>query len=375
MDSAKQDKVRKFEEFVDRRLKPDLVHAIAQRDKIFEQQKIFSDLRRNIENLEKNSVTSLRTLVNLGSEVYMQADVPDMRHIFVDVGLGFHVEFTWSEALNFIAAREEKLSRQIEEYTRLIASIKAQIKMMVCKFVDNRFIGGLQISPRSKNLASFSHFFTGSLFSFSPFALPHPSPTAPSTDSMIIVGLIAFAFGGFTVLVYNGFALFGVEIDYENVYFRGFVILIFVLLVGLLIYLQVEWYLANVVVVVESQWGLAPLKRSSYLVKGMRRVAFSMIMLFGVLLGLLAMSCSSLVPDVGGIREGWVSWAFIFQTVVYTGFMTILMLYSIAANAVLFMYCKALHGELAFEIAEEFAREYVSLPFDDGKVPHVVYVV
>lgn len=34
-----------------------------------------SDLRKNIENLEKNSVTSLRTMVNLGSEVYMQADV------------------------------------------------------------------------------------------------------------------------------------------------------------------------------------------------------------------------------------------------------------------------------------------------------------
>ncbi|KAL7110154.1 hypothetical protein ACP275_05G006900 [Erythranthe tilingii] len=127
-----QDKVRKYEEFVDRRLKPDLVHAIAQRDKVFEQQKVFSDLRRNIENLEKNSVTSLRTMVNLGSEIYMQADVPDTRHIFVDVGLGFHVEFTWSEALNFIAAREEKLSSQIEEYTRLIASIKAQIKM-VCE--------------------------------------------------------------------------------------------------------------------------------------------------------------------------------------------------------------------------------------------------
>ncbi|KAL3840548.1 hypothetical protein ACJIZ3_025139 [Penstemon smallii] len=122
MDSLRQEKVRKFEEFVDQRLKPDLVHAIAQR----------SDLRRNIENLEKHSVTSLRTMVNLGSEVYMQADVPDTRHIFVDVGLGFHVEFTWSEALNFIAVKEEKLSRQIEEYTRLIASIKAQIKM-VCE--------------------------------------------------------------------------------------------------------------------------------------------------------------------------------------------------------------------------------------------------
>ncbi|CAH9131649.1 unnamed protein product [Cuscuta epithymum] len=132
MDSVKQHKVRQYEEFVDKRLKPDLVRAIAERDKVFDQQKTFSDLKRNIENLEKNSVTSLRTLVNLGSEVYMQADVPDTRHIFVDVGLGFHVEFTWSEALDFISVREKKLAGQIEEYTRLIAAIKAQIKL-VCE--------------------------------------------------------------------------------------------------------------------------------------------------------------------------------------------------------------------------------------------------
>ncbi|KNA17587.1 hypothetical protein SOVF_078220 [Spinacia oleracea] len=132
MGENKEAKVKKFEEFVDRRLKPDLVKAIAERDKLFEQQKTFSDLKRNIQNLEKNSVSSLKTLVNLGSEVYMQAEVPDTRHIFVDVGLGFHVEFTWSEALNYIAAREERLAKQIEEYTRLVASIKAQIKL-VCE--------------------------------------------------------------------------------------------------------------------------------------------------------------------------------------------------------------------------------------------------
>ncbi|KAK6280918.1 hypothetical protein POUND7_014743 [Theobroma cacao] len=175
MESLRHEKIQKFEEFVDRRLKPDLVRAIAERDKVFEQQKIFSDLRKNIENLEKNSVTSLRTLVNLGSEVYMQAEVPDTQRIFVDIGLGFHVEFTWSEALKFISLREEKLESlpvcqgtdwlvivvsfsilkfsinhhrssivevitegtwnrlwQIEEYTCLIASIKAQIKL-VCE--------------------------------------------------------------------------------------------------------------------------------------------------------------------------------------------------------------------------------------------------
>ncbi|WVZ66563.1 hypothetical protein U9M48_015766 [Paspalum notatum var. saurae] len=128
----RHEKVRKFEEFVDRRLKPDLAKAIAQRDEVFKQQKTFLDLKRNIENLERNGVTSMRSMINLGSEVYMQAEVPDTRHIFVDIGLGFHVEFTWQEALQFISVREARLARQIDEYTHIIADIKAQIKL-VCE--------------------------------------------------------------------------------------------------------------------------------------------------------------------------------------------------------------------------------------------------
>ncbi|CAN6447446.1 unnamed protein product [Victoria cruziana] len=130
MDSAGQCKVQKFEEFVDKSLKPDLVHAIAERDKVF----AYSHLRKNIEALQNNEVASLRTLVSLGSEVYVQADIPDTRKIFIDVGLGFHVELTWPEALEFIRIREVRLASQVEEYTRLIASIKAQIKL-VCEGV------------------------------------------------------------------------------------------------------------------------------------------------------------------------------------------------------------------------------------------------
>ncbi|EER97481.1 hypothetical protein BDA96_02G379500 [Sorghum bicolor] len=147
---ARQEKVRKFEEFVDQRLKPDLANAIAQRDKVFEQQKTFLDLKRNIENLERNGVTSMRSMVNLGSEVYMQAEVPDTRHIFVDIGLGFHVEFTWQEALQFISVREARLTRQIDEYTHLIASIKAQIKL-VCEGIREvlQLPAEKELSPRN----------------------------------------------------------------------------------------------------------------------------------------------------------------------------------------------------------------------------------
>ncbi|CAM8939907.1 unnamed protein product [Rhodiola kirilowii] len=131
MDSARQEKVQRFEDFVDRRLKPDLVKAIEERDKVFEKQKVFSDLKRNIQRLEDNNVTNLKTMVNLGSEVYAQAESVNTSRIFVDVGLGFHVEFTWSEALKFISVREEKLAKEIEDYTQLIASIKARIKLVL----------------------------------------------------------------------------------------------------------------------------------------------------------------------------------------------------------------------------------------------------
>ncbi|XP_074304133.1 uncharacterized protein LOC141638684 [Silene latifolia] len=139
MDKRRQEKVQKFEEFIDRHLKPKLLLAIAERDKVFEQQKTFSDLKRSIQNLEKNSVSSLKTLVNLGSEVYAQAEVYDTRHIFVDVGFGFHVEFTSSEAIRYISAKEEWLAKQIEERTRQIASIKAHIKL-VCQTFYFRFV-------------------------------------------------------------------------------------------------------------------------------------------------------------------------------------------------------------------------------------------
>ncbi|KAA8532931.1 hypothetical protein F0562_032952 [Nyssa sinensis] len=145
---------------------------------------------------------------------------------------------------------------------------------------------------------------------------------------------------------------------------------------SVLVYLQVNWALACVIVVVESKWGFEPLRRSTYLVRGMRWVSLSLLLFFGSSIGFLVWSCTGLAgTNPVGFTDGWKSWAFIVQTVVSSSFVTLLMLHNAASNAVLYMYCKAMHGELAWEIAEEFAQEYVSLPFDDEKVPHVVSVV
>ncbi|KAH0918086.1 hypothetical protein HID58_025746 [Brassica napus] len=129
MDEGRQKDLQLLEEIIDKGLKQKLLQTIASRDKIFEEQKELSDLRKNIETLEKNGVNSLKTMVNLGSEVYMQAEVPDTRHIFMDVGLGFYVEFTRQEALDYIPKREELVKKQLEEVTKVIAQIKGRIKL------------------------------------------------------------------------------------------------------------------------------------------------------------------------------------------------------------------------------------------------------
>ncbi|KAL1192933.1 hypothetical protein V5N11_013466 [Cardamine amara subsp. amara] len=156
--------------------------------------------------------------------------------------------------------------------------------------------------------------------------------------------------------------------------------IVVVIVIMIVIKLYVNWILAWVIVVVESAWGLTPLKRSKSLVKGMKGVSFSIIFFFATTESImvwisttLAASAELYEDDENGGKL-WTNVFFVVQIVITSAFLTLLTLYNLAATTVMYMYCKAVHGELALEIAEEFAREYVSLPFDDGKVPHLVSV-
>lgn len=98
----------------------------------------------------------------------------------------------------------------------------------------------------------------------------------------------------------------------------------------LILYLEVNLILVKVVVVVESSWGLEPLKRSWKLVKGMKWLGFSTMFLFGSLQMILA----------------WISgysWVLIF---VVSPILAVLSFYYIAVCTLLYIYCKEKHGEV-----------------------------
>lgn len=189
------------------------------------------------------------------------------------------------------------------------------------------------------------------------------------------MSVIFFVSGFFLFLVFKAIHLAGFQVEISSPYFIGFSGVVLIVLILVLVYLQLNWSLVGVLVVVESSWGLEPLWRSSYLINGMRGVGLALLLFFEFLVGLLLVISLVSGMTLGiGTTIGWKSCAFVVQIVVTSTLLMLLFLYNVAANTVLYMYCKAVHGELAWEIAEELAREYISLPFDDAKVPHLVSV-
>lgn len=157
--------------------------------------------------------------------------------------------------------------------------------------------------------------------------------------------------------------------------FSSFAYLLFVAVAILsLIILQLNWSLAGVIATLESCWGFAPLRRSVDLIKGMRLASLCLHLFFATAIG-LTLSGFSLVKS-GRPEGGWREVVpVVARTVFGSGITAVLLLCWMVTGAVLYMYCKALHGELAGEIAEEFSSEYVFLPFDEHNVPHVVSVI
>jgi len=111
------------------------------------------ELRNNIELLKNNQLKEIKTMIDLGSHFYVKAKVSalllmkrerqrtsqifnllncrfDTSRIYVHVGLGFHVEFTLDEALKFIDVKEKHINIYIEELTKKINKIRAQINYM-----------------------------------------------------------------------------------------------------------------------------------------------------------------------------------------------------------------------------------------------------
>merc|ERR1719401_310205 len=120
-------KVAEYEKFIEDSLKAALKLALDdyKRDASVLQQ--CRELRSNLDMLLQDDVTELETMVELGCQFYARAFVPDTSRIFMDVGLGFHLEMPLVDAREFLEHKEEHILDGLEFRKQKISQIKADI--------------------------------------------------------------------------------------------------------------------------------------------------------------------------------------------------------------------------------------------------------
>ncbi|XP_020206104.1 uncharacterized protein LOC109791247 [Cajanus cajan] len=94
----------------------------------------------------------------------------------------------------------------------------------------------------------------------------------------------------------------------------------------------------------------------------MAPIAASSILFFSFLQALLFFSTSLLANADHHLNR----FAFLLRIVLTSTLLVLLLLYNATAGTMLYMYCKAVHGELVADIVDEFACQYVSLPLAVG---------
>ena len=136
MSSAKEveAKVTRYETFLNEILRTDLRKTLLLRDNIYKEQAEYLALRNSINAIKISDLVPgepLKTKVDLGCNFYCQARIQEPGRICVSIGLGFFLEMTLDEALEFLDRKDEELSKEAERLTEDCAKLKANVKIVL----------------------------------------------------------------------------------------------------------------------------------------------------------------------------------------------------------------------------------------------------
>ncbi|GAB1606760.1 protein UXT-like [Argonauta hians] len=129
----KNEKILNYETFLNERLRTDLKNVLDQREQIYGEISEYLQLKSMIDRLQELKPDSdpLKTQVDLGCNFYVQAKVHKSSTIFVCVGFGFFVEFTFPQALKFIDQKTQFLNEKSDILSKQAAKVKANIKIVL----------------------------------------------------------------------------------------------------------------------------------------------------------------------------------------------------------------------------------------------------
>lgn len=124
------EKILKYEEFINDKLKGELVEVNKKMDKICTVIAEYLQIRATIRAI-KSRPRNLRFQTDLGCNFYAQCNVPDASKIYLDVGQGHFLHMDLAEAETMIDFKEKQLHKKLTEYQEKAANIKAYIKLVL----------------------------------------------------------------------------------------------------------------------------------------------------------------------------------------------------------------------------------------------------
>ena len=128
------EKILKYETFLNEKLRPDLNTVLGERDEIYNETAEFIALRNTIATIQAAELAPgqpLKTQVDIGCNFYCRANVDDPSKIFVEIGLGFYLELTLDEAQNFVDKKVAALEEKSRDLTSEASKIKANIRLVL----------------------------------------------------------------------------------------------------------------------------------------------------------------------------------------------------------------------------------------------------
>ncbi|KAL0476621.1 hypothetical protein AKO1_006232 [Acrasis kona] len=113
-------------------LQPLLQSLLDKRDATYERISRYLELRNQILLLQENKMDEkVKTLIDLGGHCYVQAEIPDATYVYVNCGLGFHVQMTQSEAISFISKMDQDLQNTADQLTTRANYVKENIQYLL----------------------------------------------------------------------------------------------------------------------------------------------------------------------------------------------------------------------------------------------------
>ncbi|VDP96250.1 unnamed protein product [Echinostoma caproni] len=109
----------------------------------------YLQLRNLLEKMNDSKLVheNMKTMVDLGCNVYAKAVIPSLDRIFVDIGLGFHLDCNRGEALQIIDSRIAFLNERTLVYKQRANSIKARIKLLLQGLRELQNIPSTEFGP------------------------------------------------------------------------------------------------------------------------------------------------------------------------------------------------------------------------------------